>query len=162
MAVFLNCVDSHLGHASLTSMAAVGLPQRDGVMVFLTNSSTESERKHYLCSTTPLRPPHHLTPHSLSRAESGPRAWPEAARTKLAKITWLIVSFGDKGRYPAWPLGTTRSTRHYDEASSGHKRWTVRVTTASTVSSGPTWMTALASCTAARRTRSFTQGRRAR
>jgi hypothetical protein len=44
----------------------------------------------------------------------------------------------------------------------GHRRCTHRVTRASTVSSGPTWMTTLAACTAARRTRSFAQRLRAR
>src|SRR5882724_12370627 len=50
----------------------------------------------------------------------------------------LIVIFGDKGRCRAWSLGTMRSTRHYYGASPGHKRCTPRVTSASTVSSGPT------------------------
>jgi hypothetical protein len=47
---FLNCIDPHPGHVSLTTMAAVGLPHRGDV---LTNRSTDLDcEHHYLCSTT--------------------------------------------------------------------------------------------------------------
>ena len=49
MTLFLYRFDPHAGHASLMTMASIGLPN---IGLFLTNSSTESPSQHYLCRTT--------------------------------------------------------------------------------------------------------------
>jgi threonine/homoserine/homoserine lactone efflux protein len=52
--------------------------------------------------------------------------------------SWVTIIFGDKGKYWTWLPGTWRPTHRHHEASPGHKRCRQRVTSASTVSSGPT------------------------
>src|SRR5882724_4514850 len=66
---FFNRVDPHPGHASLTTMAAVGFPACGSVF---TDSSTESGHEHYLCSTTARSPfvsnvPNLVLPSALRR-----------------------------------------------------------------------------------------------